>query len=221
MNFIRIALFGLLAAGVVQAQTIRTVDNNVNAPAVDNVLVFNSLQAAHDAADPGDIIHIIGSPNNYFDATFTKQLHIFGIGVYPDKDVAHHSYVRRFTMEAGASGTTIEGLHFSGGWLWLKGTIRDVSVRRCFFNNSYIDEQDAVKTGILISDNIFQRGGSWVIHLDYFANQDIVIRNNIFMRAPIHVTRGLVANNVFLANGVLNAITAANLSQFNNNIFYR
>ena len=69
----------LMTVVAIQAQTIRVVDNNPNAPSGENV--FSTIQEAHDAADPGDILHIVGSNTTYASANLSKSLTILGDGM--------------------------------------------------------------------------------------------------------------------------------------------
>ena len=92
------------------SQNILIADNNAGAPS--GAHVYSDLQAAIDAATPGDIIHVIPSPTDYGSVTVsTDDLSIFGIGIKPDKDgpaVSVLSDISIYASDVRISGLTIE-----------------------------------------------------------------------------------------------------------------
>ncbi len=96
------------AAG--SAQTIRVANNNANAPSGDNI--YPTLQEAVDAAESGDVIHVIPSRTAYGNMTISKPLTILGIGFNPDKDIPLRSIIGGITLSEGASGTRIAGFGY-------------------------------------------------------------------------------------------------------------
>lgn len=112
-----LAVFAVVAfAGHVAAQESRvfTVDNT-GGPHAD----FTDLQEAMDAAEDGDIFHVLGSPISYGDVTVTRQVHLFGPGYnlarvhtegYQSFYEAHLSKVTiRPTPTTTPAGSTISG----------------------------------------------------------------------------------------------------------------
>ena len=213
-------LLGLWSAAAV-AQTIRIANNNANATTGANV--FSSLQMALDAAVDGDIIHVIGSSTSYGNITVDKTLSVFGIGYNPDKDLPDHSQVGAMTLTTGtgtdASGTLIEGLVLNSA-THIDQAISDITIRKCFFNNSTITEDNVGKDNIVITDNVFDHNGGF-IDLNWSGNLNTIIRNNVFVHCTIQASNALVANNVFAsANQATAALNTTN-TIFANNIFFR
>ena len=109
-----LTLFSISVSG----QTIWVADNNFNAPTGTNV--FSTIQAAVNAAAPGDIIQVQPSPNTYGNVTIDKQnLTLMGIGFNVDKDIPLTSIVGNITLTntpdntSDADGTRIIGLQFN------------------------------------------------------------------------------------------------------------
>lgn len=96
------------------AQTIRIADNNPNRPAGANV--FSTLQAAINAAAPGDIVYVQPSTTTYGDVIINKRITLRGIGFNTGKDLGLQSVTGDITLTntvdntTNASGTTIEGI---------------------------------------------------------------------------------------------------------------
>ncbi len=81
---------------------------------------FTTLQAAHDGAAAGDTLHLEASATAYGNATFTKKLVVIGAGFYLDQNpntqaLKQSSLVTGITLYAGASGSVLTGIDFSGG----------------------------------------------------------------------------------------------------------
>jgi acetyltransferase-like isoleucine patch superfamily enzyme len=212
-----------LWSGVAAAQTIRIANNNANAPTGDNV--FSTLQAALDMAEVGDIIHVIGSPSSYGNVTVRKLLHIFGIGYNPDKDLPEHSLVGAITLTTGtgtdASGTHIEGLVLSGN-THITQAISDITIRKCFFSNVMIKEDNVGKSNIVITDNIFiPLNVNLSIDLNWTGNDNIIVRNNVFVYSAVQLHNALVANNVFTTGAQAIGVFNSSNTIFANNIFFR
>ncbi len=70
-------LVGAFSWAQLQAQTVHTVDGNAGA-----VAQFSGVQAAIDAASPGDTILIAGSPDYYGTFNIYKELHFVGVGFF-------------------------------------------------------------------------------------------------------------------------------------------
>ncbi|MFY0600804.1 MAG: hypothetical protein JXR03_14110 [Cyclobacteriaceae bacterium] len=114
------------------SQTIRIADNNAGAPTGTHV--YATLQEAIDATVPGDIIHVIPSPNNYGDVTIevaNSGISIFGIGFNPDKDGPAKSNINRINVygsDIRISGLVISDYIFFGT---NSNTLSNVSVENC------------------------------------------------------------------------------------------
>lgn len=116
-----------------------TVDNT-GGPHAD----FIDLQEAMDAAQDGDIFHVLGSPYNYSNITVTRQVHLFGPG-YNLARVHEEGYQKFYDARVGSvtftadeeivdgalvrcssAGSTISGLFTSR----ITVQVSDVTVQR-------------------------------------------------------------------------------------------
>lgn len=157
-------LLTMLLVAAVQisfSQNILIADNNAGAPS--GAHVYSDLQAAIDAATPGDIIHVIPSPTDYGSVTVsTDDLSIFGIGFNPDKDgpaksslngsfdvlSIHASDIRISglvlrTVEIGASALAINNISIENSSIAYLATETNTNfsgsnilVRNCLFRSS-------------------------------------------------------------------------------------
>ena len=116
-NFL--TLFLVLASPVLLAQTTLIVDHNFNAPTGPHI--YSTLQAASNAANPGDTIQVQPSPTAYGNITINKPLVLVGIGFNVVKDIAFESIIGNVILTnntdntSQASGTIIKGLRITGG----------------------------------------------------------------------------------------------------------
>lgn len=105
-----------LAAGFtisVHAQTIRIADNNPNAPT--GVNIFSTIQAAVDAAAPGDIVYITPSLTNYGNVTISKRIKLVGIGFNTPELGSRSSALNNITLLSSADGVnSTSNSEFSG-----------------------------------------------------------------------------------------------------------
>lgn len=96
------------------AQTIRIADNNPSRPGGANI--YPTLQAAINAAAPGDLVYVQPSITNYGDVIIDRPITLRGIGFNTGKDIALSSIITSVALTntvsntSNASGTTIEGL---------------------------------------------------------------------------------------------------------------
>jgi hypothetical protein len=210
----------LMTVVAIQAQTIWVVNNTPNAPSGENV--FSTIQETHDAADPGDIIHVIPSNSNYDNSvTITKQLSIYGIGFNPDKDIPQLSEVGSITLEEGElegnpSGSRIEGLSISN--IYLMDSLNDILIRENLITSG-ISTSGATINGLQIVNNIFNGN----VGLSSGTVQNVVIANNIFSRNNRAISADnftLIQNNLFLGSGDANAFGSLADCIVANNIFF-
>lgn len=223
------SLFTLLVISSVSAQNILVADNNPNAPTGPHV--YNTLQAAVDAATPGDIIHVIPSSTSYDGTTdiFITQndISIYGIGFFPQKDGPQVATVDAFQISANNvrisglkitnnvyfghvlgsySGITIENSEIRNINSNTSGslTYSNILVRGCILNRDGGDATPALD----FSDRINQSVVSNTIIVGYRANtttnyDDVVARNGTIFK-----------NCIFYGNGRLDKPT---FGQFTNN----
>ncbi|NNC84287.1 MAG: right-handed parallel beta-helix repeat-containing protein [Flavobacteriales bacterium] len=125
--FLLIALTLGLGLG---AQTVHTVDNNVNSGAD-----FTSVQAAIDAATAGDIIYIHPSPDSYGSITVNKTIHLRGMAHRPELNPAENTQLEllQFNAPIGAPGCSFQGLRFSN--INISGNTNQDYSNQTFINN--------------------------------------------------------------------------------------
>jgi hypothetical protein len=107
----------VVASQPLLGQVVWVANNNFNAPTGSNV--FSTIQAAVDAAAPGDIIQVQPSSNTYGNVRIDKQLTLMGIGFNVDKDIPLTSIMGDIRLTnnidntSDADGTIIKGLNFT------------------------------------------------------------------------------------------------------------
>ncbi len=198
-----------------QAQTVRIVDNNYNAPSGD--LVYSTLQEAADAAVAGDIIYVQPSPTTYGDVAVNKELHFKGIGFNLDKDLPHNSNMGVFVFTnnvdntSNSSGSTIMGIN------------AELILMRHNTSGGVFELTD------LVIDNCIIRGnGSYAITSDvYVTGGEVPITNleikNSDIRGTVHfqhtMTNMLLRNNLIRGGIVLDSSNPQS-AIISNNIIY-
>ena len=234
--------FVAFSFSAVYAQTIRVVDNNPNAPTGTNV--YKTLQAAVDAAAPGDIIHVMPSLEVYGISSVDKKLTILGTGFDPKADRATKSVVASISLIGGSSGTRISGLTVSGisisanldgitienssiGGIGSGGIVTNFTIRNCILGDVNLTSGSAANrhNNILISNNVC------------FGDVNILnatgatITNNVFLEAaPSIGSSGVAAtslqdcvfaNNILYGAGFNSTSGGILRNTFNNNLIYR
>ena len=189
---------------------------------------FTTLQAAHNGAASGDTLYLESSPTSYGALTCTKKLAIIGTGYFLGENQGLQasslpSKADAIALNAGSSGTSIEGLSFNASDIAIN--TNNIVIRRnhfgAFANNivgsvninngasnilivqnfAIIINNNAASTGILISNN----------YLAYFAyygetytgnclqlnvNTVAIIKNNIFRRGTVTAYNSNITNNI-------------------------
>jgi hypothetical protein len=196
----------LMTVVAIQAQTIRVVDNNPNAPSGENV--FSTIQEAHDAADPGDILHIVGSNTTYAGANLSKSLTILGDGMNPDPELDTHFNSRTGTLTFSNQLDAISEIHIRGleTSITLTGNTEFGVVE---IKNNIIGSVSASSTSISvntlrITNNV----------ISSFSVRNASVLNNVVTNAS-STTGSQVINNLFIAGGL-----SGSGSIINNNIFF-
>ncbi|MEJ0055559.1 MAG: hypothetical protein WDN75_07830 [Bacteroidota bacterium] len=95
-------LFCALIAHTVSSQTIRIADNTPTRPGGPNI--YATLQAAIDAATPGDIVYIQPSATNYGSVTIGKQITLQGVGFGITELGDRSSSIGSITLLSSADG---------------------------------------------------------------------------------------------------------------------
>jgi len=194
------------------AQQIITVSNRSGENAM-----FNNLQAAIDAAIPGDTIYISGSENNYGSITVNKELHLIGPGFNPIKDFSLQASLQGIFINADASNSSFIGLVFGGlnDSQWASG----IRVIGCDFSGlqAWTNFSDLVSKEWLIANNII-RGSISGYSSGGFEGKEFIIRNNIIYSSINRFSNSIINNNIFVGGG--QAFNEVNLCVIYNNIYY-
>jgi len=222
-----ILIFLLLASPVLMAQTTRVADNNFNAPTGPNV--YSTIQAAVNAASPGDIIQVQPSPTTYGNVTIgSPGLTLMGIGFnLVGKDIPLTSKMGTITLTNNtdntldADGTIITGLQLT--YLYLGNntgpsyTLQNILVENCAMN--YIFAQSGSPTDGLEVRGCRMWDTNYAIYSSNYLN-NAVIRNNLMNGSIsfVHASPGnnLVTNNIMYGGINVNA-TGSNTTILNNN----
>lgn len=214
--------FLLLFCALVVNATIITVDNNPNSAAD-----YTDLQAAIDAANPGDTIYISGSTVTYGTGTINilKPIVLIGSGINDEDPSENTTRLVSITFtDPAASGTVILNLSFGGISISGVDDVTDIIIRRCKLNTS---SSISIKSGSinwLIENNIFQNSTGISLQGSSPVPTDIIIRNNIFSNFATvgnftHPTT-LIHNNLFLGTSIFSPLHGLVNVQIKNNIFY-
>jgi len=200
---------------------------------------FTSLSAANASStvQPGDTLHLEGSPTSYGAVTITKKLIIIGPGYLLNENlnlqaVALSAKVDAIGVNASAAGTVFLGLDFQSNSLNIYSS--DIVVRRCRFNDAgdyYLGQINVwyhnTNSGIPASNIIIAENYAVSIAIHY-PSTGILITNNFITRPGYEGEAtgndcilmnanavALIQNNIF-RKGRVNA----NNSNLTNNIMY-
>ena len=215
-NFLTLCLsfFGALCLTLVTltagAQTIRRVNNNVG---ITGPNIYATIQAAHDAAVAGDILHLEPSVTGYGGLTATKQLTILGPGYFLDLNqppvlqvVNTTAQVGQLDFQAGSDGSTVSGLVISGS-VYLRANnlnfIRNYSKGYVYVN------LDNANSGNVIRQNYM----SVITYNNSGTASNLVITNNIItnsMNLALPGFTGIFNNNVVLGASNFDNFTVKN-----------
>ena len=192
-----------------------------NNPAVN--AHFSTFQAAHDAAEPGDTIYVEGTglESHYgYNIVITKKLIVIGPGYFlAENDSTHVNKVparfRDLTLEAGAAGSEIYGLHIEygtagNGKLNIKAS--DVIISRNYFARN----NDPIIIGANIQNITITQNYAYRITDAYETSvNNILIANNYITDI---ITLNNRSNGVIVNNVTFNGIHNVYNSQIKNNI---
>lgn len=176
-----------------QAQTIRRVNNN---PGVTGVNVYASVQSAHDAANPNDILMIEPSSISYGNLVVTKPITVYGSGFFKSTNTELMSDQRSSTLGevsfgAGCSGSSFYSLVIStfrllNNGLNLNSSISNLTIERCLIQSE-------------ISINTPYNSSSIGTH--NVAN--IIVRRNYLGSISMFSTSPAVLSNVIISNNII------------------
>lgn len=232
--------FGLMLVSIANfAQTTWTVDNRPGTTAQ-----FSLLQAAHDAAEPGDFIYIHPSTTNYGSLFIKKRINLRGIGHNPELANGEYASVNSIffssnsSQQTTGSGSSISGLTIGAlGAASDAGNILDVSIQNNRINNiSYSNDifnwliQGNVLGGTSTNGvfSVINLGGSGVIgtHANTVISHNIIIDK---LGSAGYTINGLFASDTFSNNLIIlessnnqtskSVFSSCNTPIVNNNIF--
>lgn len=159
----------LLTTLTATAQTIRIADNTANRPTGANV--YSTVQLAHDAAAPGDIVFVQPSSINYGDLVINRPITLRGIGFNTGRDIPTESILNNITLTnrvdgtSNASGTTLEGIRandvnlgtLTGSFTYTLQNIRvnNCAVVRLFRASGYQPLQNLIVSNSIVNGMIF------------------------------------------------------------------
>ena len=182
------------------AQNTWTVDNRPGTTAQ-----FSSLQAAHDAAEPGDFIYIHPSTTSYGSININKQIHLRSIGHGPELANGEFASVGTISLRKNnATNTTASNSSILGL------TIQSIS-----------DLNEAPFSNILIQNNNFTsyiflyQAYNFIIQGNVFADDAILFNSN-------NHANNLFSNNIFIrktntqVSGIIRGLVSS--KTFNNNL---
>ena len=218
----------------VSGQTIYTVNNNPGA--ILGVNVFDNWTDAQTAATDGDIIYIVPSPISYGTLSISKELTIYGIGLYPETQTNIRSMVDNVGINA--SNVRISGLvmlrpNGVGNSVFINQNITNITIEKCSFKK--LDANDTGIANILIQNCVITENTAHSADgLIRFHNStpNIRIANNIIYAnqhstqayAVFYLLNGaIIENNLFMGHvsgarpRVFGSVTN---SLIKNNIFY-
>ena len=160
---------------------------------------------AHAAS--GDTIYLAGVNYNYGqDFVINKELHIFGVGHYPDSTLATGltGIQNNVRFVAGSDNSTFSGVYLAGsvyfGTNSSDRTVSNVTISRCSMSgitlNYTFDASGATVSYITIKENVIRGivdGG--------YSSSNVAVEKNIITRFLQHFVSAVtcfVKNNVFL-----------------------
>lgn len=183
---------------------------------------FTSVQAAHNAASPGDSLYVAGSSQSYAIATITKQLFIFGPGYFlgenPDTQAEPLSaIILGLTFNAGSDGSLVTGCFMQGA---ITVNTSDITIKRNRFsvNNVHINIASNLANVVIIQNFMDDAINATGINVSS-NSQNILIANNYIQRhAVAQVIISDATASLIVKNNVLNNTLTIHNSTFYDNI---
>lgn len=237
MNYLKV--LGALCAFALTALTVNatvwTVSNNADRPAQ-----FTGIQAAIDAASPGDTLLITGGQYNGT-LTMVKNLVIYGESIEASEFPITYIYgtlnINRFNSSLSASGSRFYGLqfstvtisgNFSGAGAGQK-TIDDIIFERCTFLSTINQFPEDQLSNITYRNCLFKNNTIYATY--YSANlSNMLMTNCVFdnvnftddsFGGATDVNGNIVVRNSMFLNRTFNCFNALAEMVLENNIFYK
>lgn len=200
-----------LAGQRASAQTIRRVNNNVG---ITGPNIYATIQAAHDAAVAGDILHVEPSVTGYGNLAATKQLTIIGPGYFLDLNqppvlqvVNTTAQVGQLDFQTGSDGSSVAGLYVNNSIVLRASNL--TCVRNYCPNSSIYVNYNNSNSGNVIRQNYV----AGITYNNSGTASNLVITNNIItstMNLSLAGFTGIFANNVVLGTSYFDNFTVKN-----------
>lgn len=208
-------------------QTIRRVNAN---PAVTGTNVYQTLQAAHDAASSGDIVIVEASSVSCGNLVATKGLKIYGKGYFTDANTDLHispdpSLVGNITFD-GPTSSDSEVSGITCTHLNIKGASNIRIYRNRVTGTLLVDAQNVAGTDYNVSNiqisqnflesntNVYSSSTTGIFTISITNNYAYLIQNN-----ASNISGMIVNNNTIEYYVVLSNVTFQNNILFGNNAF--
>ena len=207
-----------------------TVSNQSNSPGQ-----YSNLQAAINAANPGDTLYVQGSTNSYGNITVNKRLTFIGPGFNPQGQFIVTANIGSITLDSvvptsSGTGSNFIGLNIANITETVYySQINNILVDRCRISGSlksYISGNNWIIRNCLF----IWAGHLNVINIGNWSN--LVILNNVFSFSPFgpnstfpaiensYQSSIIINNNIFTGYNQGGAFQNIANAQFSNNIFY-
>ncbi|MCF8374312.1 MAG: hypothetical protein K9H64_22005 [Bacteroidales bacterium] len=179
--------------------TILAQTNYITLQTGNNVINFTDLQAAVDSALSGDTIFLNGGTKTIGNVIIDKELHLVGVGHYPDYSVASGGKTDLsgdIKLLTGSSNSSINGIefdNFSIGTTQLDDSIQNLIIENCKISQLFLGVN-----GIATS-----------------SSSNITISKNV-----INVLLGSYAQNVMIKNNIIYGNSNINIGYFNGNAIF-
>jgi len=163
-------------------------------PTTPQVAQYNTLQAAHDAAQSGDTIYLYPGLSHYSGLTVTKKVIIIGSGFNKITDYSDNSKIvgnDTIKFEKGSDGSILSSIigkfniKINDNNIFVKKCIlnqileeknlTDVTIVNCYINNSLTVSEN---TSSITCNNIFACNNSIIMK----QNSTIILKNNVFYK---------------------------------------
>jgi len=208
--------------------TVHTVSNDPNNPAQ-----YSGVQAAINAANPGDTIYVQATyvtlqngtyqnaGTNYGNITINKRIVLIGSGYNPSQDIAYISTLGTVTFDTvnavvgtsatGASGSVVSGFYINGNVNMQNYTTNvyatNLTLERCLISGSV---NLYYSNNTIVQQNVFTTGAPLYLG----SNTNLVVRNNIF-NAPIYAFyNGVIVNFILTNNNFIGYVTTPNTAAY-------